>query len=139
MLVARIKKIIGKTITLSEFFENSSIRKLASKLEKESIESKREEIHQAAPSAVYPLSSAQRRLFVLNQFEDIGTTYNMPNALVIDGTIDISRLTESINQMIRRHETLRTVFDIQNGEPVQIIKDSFEIEIEQVLFDHSIY
>ncbi|WP_185150677.1 non-ribosomal peptide synthetase [Cytobacillus dafuensis] len=132
MLVARLKKIIGKTIPLSEFFENSTIRKLAEKLELETIEQKKEDIQQAVISSSYPLSSSQQRLFVLNQFEEIGTSYNMPNALIIDGAIDIKQLRASIHQVVRRHETLRTVFDIHDGKPVQIIKDTIEVEVEQV-------
>ena len=76
----------------------------------------------------YPASSVQKGLFILEQFESINTTYNVPVALDIEGRLDKGKLGECILAMIERHESLRTSFDIKNGEPVQIIHPRVKIK-----------
>ncbi|OMP74496.1 condensation domain-containing protein, partial [[Flexibacter] sp. ATCC 35208] len=70
----------------------------------------------------YPLSSSQRRLWVLSQFAEGNIAYNMPGAYVFEGDLSLPSLTYAFNELIRRHEILRTVFhEDSNGEVRQFI------------------
>ena len=67
----------------------------------------------------YPLSSAQKRLFVLNQLAPDDISYNLPGVMSIDGKLDPDRVEEVFRTLIARHESLRTSFSLRQGEPVQ--------------------
>ncbi|MCW3466342.1 non-ribosomal peptide synthetase [Chitinophaga nivalis] len=71
----------------------------------------------------YPLSSSQRRLWILSQFEDGNVAYNMPGVYVFGGKLDIPAFERAFISMMERHEILRTVFQLDDaGEIRQIIK-----------------
>lgn len=66
-----------------------------------------------------PLSFAQRRLWFLEQLEPGTNTYNVPRALRFKGELNVTALEQTINEIKRRHEVLRTVFRVVDGQPVQ--------------------
>lgn len=78
------------------------------------------------------LSFAQQRLWFLDQMEEGGAAYNIPAAIRIKGTPDIGILKKCFNEVIRRHESLRTRFESKNGKPMQKIGQLPEIEIPLV-------
>lgn len=82
------------------------------------------------PKPFYPLSSDQSRIFVMMQYNPDFTMYNKPLALVVDGNMDFNRLQMAIDRIVRRHEALRTSFDVMDGEPIQIVHDDARIELE---------
>ena len=69
-----------------------------------------------------PLSYAQQRLWFLDQLEPNSPFYNIPLALRLEGTLKIDVLEKSLQEIIQRHEALRTNFLTLDGNPVQIIK-----------------
>src|SRR5262249_22012824 len=68
-----------------------------------------------------PLSFAQQRLWFLDQLEGPSATYNMPNAVHLGGPLNIAALEAVFQEIVRRHEALRTNFTQVNGKPVQVI------------------
>ncbi|XYJ24358.1 condensation domain-containing protein [Bacillus velezensis] len=64
----------------------------------------------------YPVSSAQRRMYLLSHTEGGELTYNMTGAMNVEGTIDPERLNAAFRKLIARHEALRTSFDLYEGE-----------------------
>ena len=69
--------------------------------------------------AVLPLSFAQNRLWFLDRFQGGAATYNMPTALRINGPLDAEALGAALDDVIARHESLRTVFPDTDGVPFQ--------------------
>jgi hypothetical protein len=67
------------------------------------------------------LSFAQQRLWLLKQLNPDSAFYNLPVAHQIDGPLDASLLEKSVNEIVRRHETLRTTFVDEGGTPMQVI------------------
>ncbi|NEO74219.1 condensation domain-containing protein, partial [Moorena sp. SIO3H5] len=76
-----------------------------------------------------PLSFAQQRLWFIEKMALSSNAYNMPLTLHLVGKLDYVALQKSLNQIIARHEPLRTTFSETNGTPVQIIKPPFELEL----------
>src|SRR5258708_10311490 len=71
----------------------------------------------------YPLSSSQRRLWVLSQLEQGNIAYNMPGAYVFEGELDIASMEYDFTTLIERHEILRTIFkEDETGEIRQYIR-----------------
>jgi NRPS condensation-like uncharacterized protein len=78
---------------------------------------------------VFPLSFAQQRLWFLHLLDPQSSAYNMPFALRLSGQLDISALERALNEIVRRHEVLRTTFDALDGEPVQLIATTQPLEL----------
>ncbi|WGV25108.1 non-ribosomal peptide synthetase [Halotia branconii] len=76
-----------------------------------------------------PLSFAQERLWLLNQLEPDNPFYNEQLALKLHGQLNITALEQSLNQIITRHEALRTNFRTINDQPVQVIADNLTLNI----------
>ncbi|WP_078628332.1 non-ribosomal peptide synthetase [Streptomyces sp. NRRL F-2664] len=68
-----------------------------------------------------PLSFAQQRLWLLHQLQEPGAAYNIPTALRISGALDRGALAAAVADVASRHETLRTVFRAQDGNPYQVV------------------
>ena len=69
-----------------------------------------------------PLSFAQERLWFLDQLFPGNPAYNMPTAVRMSGSLDREALARTLDDLYRRHETLRTVFGVEEGRPVQRIE-----------------
>ena len=81
---------------------------------------------------VFPVSFAQQRLWFLDQFQPGSPFYNIPLAVRIKGALRIAALEESIQEIVRRHESLRTTFAAMEGEPVQVINPAMSITLEKL-------
>ncbi len=76
-----------------------------------------------------PLSFAQQRLWFLDQLIPNNPFYNIPVALHLTGSLNKAALEQSFNEIVRRHEALRTTFVIQSGQPVQVINSTLTIPL----------
>lgn len=79
-----------------------------------------------------PLSYAQQRLWFLDQLAPNNAFYNVPLALRLNGKLSVAALEQSLNEIIRRHESLRTVFISVNGQAEQVIAAEFTLPIVTV-------
>ena len=81
----------------------------------------------AMPAAHYPLSSSQRRLWILNQLQDAASAYNLVGVSILQGDLHTAALDYSFNALLERHEILRTVFrENEQGEVKQYILNTTE-------------
>lgn len=79
-----------------------------------------------------PLSFSQQRQWFLDQFEPGNPLYNIPAAVRLVGRLDVDALARGVNEVLRRHESLRTTFSSLNGLPHQVIAPTLELGLEPV-------
>ncbi len=80
----------------------------------------------------FPLSFAQQRLWFLDQLEPGNPAYNIPAAFRLVGLLDIEALEKSLNEIVQRHEILRTTFTAVSGKAVQIIDKKPKVLLEKI-------
>ena len=84
--------------------------------------------HNSEEVFVFPASFAQQRLWFLDQLFP-GTSYNVLTALRLTGVLNLAALEESFNEIVRRHEVLRTTFSTIAGQPVQLIAPDLKVSL----------
>jgi len=106
-LISRIHRDLDVRITLAQAFNNPTIRKQAQLL-RDAVEDRYSAVEPAELKEYYPLSPAQKRLYIIQQMDVKSTGYNMP--IVVTPGFDINRekLEKTFHTLIRRHESLRT-------------------------------
>ena len=91
-----------------------------------------ERLRKAAETTI-PLSFAQQRLWFLDQLVPGNAFYNVDSATRMNmGPNDVPLLKRSLNEIVRRHESLRTTFQAVDGEPLQVIAPSLQLPLEIV-------
>jgi amino acid adenylation domain-containing protein len=132
VLVAKIHKELNVKLPLAEVFKAQTIREQAKNIKELRGLTHQEfiSIEPAEEKEYYPLSSAQERLFILQQLEPGNIGYNIPHILQLEGEIDIEKLEMIFKTLISRHESLRTSFEILDERPVQKIHRDVEFNIE---------
>jgi polyketide synthase PksJ len=126
----KIYKRINIEVPLPEFFDRPTIKKLAQYI---AVKNKKPGFHSIEPAEkkeYYVLSSAQKRLYILQAMEAQSIGYNFPSAVLLEGDIESQNLGYAIQQLIKRHEAFRASFEMVNNEPVQRIHDRVDFELE---------
>src|SRR5688572_27567612 len=83
-----------------------------------------------------PLSFAQSQMWVIDQMTPGNPAYNLPYGFRLRGPLDVTALYYGFNEIIKRHETLRTTFAVKDGEPLQLIHPELKIKIKVKALDH---
>ncbi|WP_343858166.1 amino acid adenylation domain-containing protein, partial [Fulvivirga kasyanovii] len=131
-VVSQVYKQLGLQVSLREVFLHPTVGELSKVLEEKEQEGY-ESISRVADQPYYEISHAQRRLWVLDQFE-AEKAYNIPSGYVLDGDLDVEALEQALESVIARHESLRTRFISVEGEPKQEVVpvEDFGFSLEQV-------
>src|SRR5262249_2208772 len=83
-----------------------------------------------------PLSFAQRQVWVIEQMTPGNPAYNLPTGYRVRGSLDVASLERSLNEVVKRHEALRTTFAVQDGDPRQRIHPELTLTITVTALDH---
>jgi len=78
---------------------------------------------------VFPTSFAQQRLWFFDELERASSVYNIPSAFRLTGPLNVAALEQSLNEIVRRHETLRTTFAVEDGQPMQVIAPALAVTL----------
>jgi alpha-ketoglutarate-dependent taurine dioxygenase len=123
-VVSRVREAFHVDVVLRALFDNPTVAKLARHLKTQLSASKGSgipPINRVARNATLPLSFAQQRLWFFEQFQPGSTTFNLIQSARLIGDLNVPALERSLNEIVRRHESLRTTFPNIKGEPVQEI------------------
>ncbi|MBV9624350.1 MAG: amino acid adenylation domain-containing protein, partial [Acidobacteria bacterium] len=130
-VVSRLRQSFNADISLRAIFETPTVRELAERVE--ALRTPGEKHGQAIPrlprNAALPLSFAQQRLWFLNQLEPNNPLYNVPIAIGITGQLDFAALVRALNEIVRRHEVLRTTFELRDNQPRQVIAPELALDV----------
>ncbi len=145
--VSAIHQQLGIKVPLTEFFALPTISDLAryiSARQKPTATTTAEQVqmpeHQyiAIPPIekreYCPLSSAQKRMYILNRMDQAATAYNITTVMEMRGALDEEKFRGIFNRIIQRHESLRTSFLVINEEPIQRIHDIVEFAVEYIKY-----
>ncbi|MEH2313993.1 MAG: condensation domain-containing protein [Nostoc sp.] len=130
----QIQVDLGVTISIEDFFKDASVVLLATQIltqltTKTALEPKLEPISR---SQELPLCLAQERLWFLDQLEPGNPFYNVPIAVHLIGELNTAILEQSLNEVVARHEPLRTSFSTVEGRPIQAITPTLKITLAVV-------
>lgn len=123
-LMSRVREAFGVDIPVRDLFEEPTLGGLAGRVE---IQLRAGQGTHAPPLVavprreVVPLSFAQQRLWFMEQLRPGNAAYNIPAALRLTGALDVYAFERSLNEIVRRHEVLRTNFRAPKGEPAQFV------------------
>jgi amino acid adenylation domain-containing protein len=135
-VISRLRDTFQVELPLRSLFDAQTVSELAQTIEAASLGTPglgAPPIELAPRDGDVPLSFAQQRLWFLDQLEPGSPLYNNPSAVRLSGPLDITALELSCNEIVRRHEVLRTNFVTVDGRPVQVIApagaEAFTIQV----------
>ncbi|HYP01542.1 MAG TPA: amino acid adenylation domain-containing protein, partial [Pyrinomonadaceae bacterium] len=132
-VMSRLRESFQLELPLRALFESPTVAELARRVERAG------EAHDGAGVAPeikpvsregdLPLSFAQQRLWFLDQLVPDSPFYNLPLAVQLVGQLDHDALEQTLSEIMRRHETLRTSFPAVDGQPVQVVSPAHRANI----------
>ena len=136
-VVSRVRRWAQVELPLRAMFESPTIAEQALKVEHLQVDAHAlPPVRRVPRDRSLPLSSAQQRLWFLNQLDPGSPYYNIPMALRLTGSLDADALKNALNEIIRRHEVLRTTYRLEGDTPVQVISPELRIDLPVADLSH---
>lgn len=133
--VGRIREAFGVGLPMRALFDHPTVVDLAARLEEmDTAEDREPRIPRTEATAVSRPSPAQERLWVIQRLDPSATAYNLAAALRLTGPLDVPALEQTLAEILRRHETLRSRFREVDGEPSIVVDPAgpFHLPVEDV-------
>jgi amino acid adenylation domain-containing protein len=135
-VAAQLQETFGTDISLGELFQHHTVRSLAVFIDEMEDGSARSNaygrIEKAETRDWYPASSAQRRLYILEEMNPGLLSYHLPQSITIDEVLDLDRFQQAWRLLVGRHASLRTSFVMEDDRVVQRIATDVELPIAYV-------
>ncbi|HEX6864513.1 MAG TPA: amino acid adenylation domain-containing protein, partial [Thermoanaerobaculia bacterium] len=123
-MVSRVRSVLGLELPMRAVFEEPTLAgfaALAERVWQGDAGPQVSPLVRVPRTGPLPASFAQQRLWFLDQLEPGGFAYNLAGAVRLEGALDVAALAGALGGIVRRHESLRTVFREEKGEPLQVI------------------
>ncbi|HEX8459641.1 MAG TPA: amino acid adenylation domain-containing protein, partial [Pyrinomonadaceae bacterium] len=138
-VISQLRESLRVEVPLHLLFETPTVAGLAEQVERLRAEGDGEMAATIQPVArgdggELPLSFAQQRLWFVHQLEPANASYNCASAVRLTGDLNTEVLERSLNEIVSRHETLRTTFHAPEGKPVQVIAPARSLELPFIDF-----
>ena len=133
-LVTRLREVFRVELPLRAVFEAPTVAGLASRIAGAEGAAVLPPVRPADRARPLPLSFAQHRLWLFDRIQPGSPAYNVGGAHLLRGQLDVAALRRALGEIVRRHESLRTVFALRDGEPVQVINPPapFHLPVDDV-------
>jgi amino acid adenylation domain-containing protein len=133
ILIARLHKEFNIKLSLADIFKQATIKKIAQRLGETALQRRNRyaAIEKAEPKEKYRLSSAQKRIYLIQRMDPESAGYNMPAYLEVAADIDTKKIENTFRSLIERHESFRTAFVQQERQPMQTIHPEVKFELER--------
>ncbi|WP_407670482.1 non-ribosomal peptide synthase/polyketide synthase [Nocardia suismassiliense] len=129
-VAARIGAALDARVPVRALFEAATVAGLAIKVEHTTAETTRTPlVAQPRPEHI-PLSSAQQRMWFLNQFDTAAAVYNIPAAIRLSGDLNVDALQQAVADLVARHEIMRTVYPETMNGPEQRVLAPHEVSVD---------
>ncbi len=142
-VVSRLREICGVELPIRAIFETPTVKDLAKRVavllnrnntewdRLKSVRGMNRGGQTIGRRRTAPLSPAQQRLWFLDRLEPGSDLYNIPITVLLEGRLDLAALRDCFNEIVRRHEAVRTTFEGDGGEPIQVINsaDIFSVSV----------
>jgi amino acid adenylation domain-containing protein len=129
LTATRVQKALGITLPPAQLFDTPTIRSLGRAVTSRTTQ-RFTPLEAAEKREFYPLSPAQKRLFILQQLDPASTSYNMPDLFVVNGEAVLEKIEAALAALMARHDSFRTSFHTIDGAPAQIIHPTVHFQLE---------
>ncbi|WP_301542273.1 non-ribosomal peptide synthetase [Pyxidicoccus fallax] len=131
-VISRIRSTFEVELPLRALFEAPTVAALAERIDASRSGTQAHALVPVLRTGPMPLSFAQQRLWFIDQLQPDSPTYNMPTFVRMTGALDEAALRRGFDELVLRHEALRTTFIQQEGEPFQVIAPTGTLPLEVV-------
>src|SRR5215213_4827432 len=136
-VISRARKAFSLEVSLRSLFETRTLGRFSQAIEKALLTAEGLDappVRRRVESQLLPLSFAQQRLWFIDQLEPGSSAYNLPFAVRVKGELDVAALEHAFQEIINRHESLRTTFSTSDDGPIQIIGEAgrFVLPVEDL-------
>ncbi|MEG5035145.1 amino acid adenylation domain-containing protein [Microcoleus sp. AT3-D2] len=138
-VISRLRSAFQVDVAMRWLFESPTVASLSDRIEAALKAKAGLEILPIEPVSRdrnLPLSFAQQRLWFLDQLEPNSAAYNIPAAVRIAGNLSVAVLLQSLNEIVQRHEILRTTFTAIDGKPIAIIAPTLTLKLPVLDLQH---
>jgi amino acid adenylation domain-containing protein len=138
VMAAKVHKVFNVKLPLAEIFTTPTLRKLGEYI-KGRVKETYTSIEPVEKKDYYASAPVQKGLYILQQMDEQGVFYNQPNAFTVKGNVDEDKLAGAFEQLIKRHESLRTSFHMPENEdgPVLRIHEAADTTITVEYYEHA--
>ena len=134
-IISRVRESLGVELPLRVLFEAPTVAELSMRIEREAGTAEREPpepIRPASREGDLPLSYSQQRMWLLEQLSAGSSAFNLALGMRLRGRLSVAVLERTFDEVVRRHEILRTTFPARGGVPVQVIAPASGMSLPRV-------